>query len=148
MDEWTWWYVFLPFQYRTPLYQISAAKKNWYKKSGVVIKGPIDFVSEIPLEEEKVEIVIEWVAKSWPFLKKILLNTSHIMCFLLCAWIWKFLHCLGDRSCRIYIRMSSYGSTAMTIKAELFMSMGQNLEIWVCFFLNINFHPRSLDVST
>ena len=34
-------------------------QKELIEKSGVVIKGPIDFVSEIPLEEEKVEIVIE-----------------------------------------------------------------------------------------
>ena len=28
------------------------------------------------------------------------------------------------------------------------MSMGQNFGIWVWFFLNINFHHHSLDVST
>ena len=39
-------------------------QKELIEQSGVVIKGPIDFVSEIPLEEEKVEIEIEWVAKS------------------------------------------------------------------------------------
>ena len=36
-----------------------SSQKELIEKSGVVIKGPIDFVSEIPLEEEKVEIVIE-----------------------------------------------------------------------------------------
>ena len=52
--------IFLSFQYRTSQHQISAAsQKELIEKSGVVIKGPIDFVSEIPLEEEKVEIEIE-----------------------------------------------------------------------------------------